>query len=137
MGAVSGPPLACAAVPSVRAIRGATTVEIDDVDHIADRVEAMVRAVLDRNDLTTDQLISVLFSATPDLHATFPATVARARIPELADVPLMNMAELDIDGALARCIRVMVHVSTDRDRRALQHVFLEGAVALRPDLARS
>ncbi len=111
--------------------------DVDEVDHIADRVEAMVRAVLARNELEPEELISLLFSATPDLHATFPATVARARIPELADVPLMNMAELDVAGALERCIRVMVHAHTDRPRTEIQHVFLEGAVALRPDLARS
>lgn len=122
---------------SVRAIRGATTVERDEVDHIADRVEAMVRALLERNALPAESLISMLFSATADLHATFPATVARARIPELADVPLMNMAELDVTGALPRCIRVMVHATTTHARRDVQHVFLEGAVALRPDLARS
>ncbi len=120
---------------SVRAIRGATTVERDEVDHIADRVEAMVRALLERNALPAESLISMLFSATTDLHATFPATVARARIPELADVPLMNMAELDVTGALPRCIRVMVHATTPHARRDVQHDFLEGAGALRPDLA--
>jgi chorismate mutase len=124
-------------VLSVRAVRGATTIDVDEVEHIADRVEAMVRSMLDRNGLGTEQLISMLFSATPDVRAAFPATVARARIPELADVPLMNMAELDIEGAMPWCIRVMAHVATDRPRSAVQHVFLEGAAALRPDLARS
>ncbi|MEZ5234772.1 MAG: chorismate mutase [Acidimicrobiales bacterium] len=122
---------------SVRAVRGATTIDRDEVDHIADRVEAMVRAILDRNGLQADQLISLLFSATGDIHATFPATVARARIPELAEVPLMNMAELDIVGALPRCVRVMVHCCTEQARGAIEHVYLEGAVALRPDLATS
>jgi len=103
---------------------------------MADRVEAMMRALLDRNGLQSDQLISLLFTATGDIHATFPATVARARIPELADVPLMNAGELDIAGALPMCIRVMVHAHTDRPRPAIEHVYLEGAVALRPDLAR-
>ena len=120
---------------SVRAIRGATTFDLDEVEHIADRVEALVRTLLDRNELQSDQLISLLFSATADLRTTFPATVARARIPALADVPLMNMAELDITGALPRCIRVMVHACTERARDDVHHVFLEGAVALRPDLA--
>jgi chorismate mutase len=120
---------------AVRALRGATTVDVDDVDHIADRVEAMVRALLDRNGLAPADLISLLFTATPDIRATFPATGARARIPELADVPLMNAAELDVVGALPRCIRVMVHALTERSRAEVRHVFLEGAVALRPDLA--
>ncbi len=122
---------------NVRAIRGATTVDHDEPEHIADRVEAMIRTLLDRNQLASDSLISLLFSATSDIHATFPATVARARVPALADVPLMNMAELDITGALPRCIRVMVHATTPVAREDVQHVFLEGAVVLRPDLARS
>ena len=97
----------------------------------------MLRALLERNGLTTEDLVSLLFSATPDVRSTFPATVARARMPELGEVPLMNMAELDIDGALANCIRVMAHVETDRTRAQMVHVFLEGAAALRPDLAGS
>lgn len=122
-------------MPAVRALRGATTVDTDEPAHIADRVEALVREILLRNNLSTDDLISMLFSATPDLVSIFPATVARARLPELADVPLMNAAELDITGALGRCIRVMAHAHTDTPRSQIQHVFLEGAVALRPDLA--
>lgn len=96
-----------------------------------------MRTLLERNQLDNGSLISVLFSATNDIHATFPATAARARVPELADVPLMNMAELDVTGALPRCIRVMVHASTTAARSDVHHVFLEGAVVLRPDLARS
>jgi chorismate mutase len=122
-------------VPTVRAVRGATTIDVDDADHIADRVEAMLREMLDRNGLTCGDLVSLLFSATPDVRATFPATAARARLPELAEVPLMNMAELDIAGALPRCIRVMAHVECDLPRAAVHHVFLEGAAALRPDLS--
>jgi chorismate mutase len=119
----------------VRALRGATTIDADDPVHIADRVEALLRAVLERNGLETDDLISILFSATPDIRSAFPAAGARARIPALADVPLMNVCELDIEGALARCIRVMVHASCEKPRAEINHVFLEGAIVLRPDLA--
>ena len=122
-------------MPVVRALRGATTIDIDEPAHIADRVEALVRTMLERNGLTTDDLISMLFNATADVHSTFPATAARARIPELADVPLMNTTELDVTGALQRCIRVMAHANTDVPRADVRHVFLEGAVVLRPDLA--
>lgn len=94
----------------------------------------MLRTLLDRNGLTTDDLISLLFSATPDLRSAFPATTARARLPELADVPLMNVAELDVAGALPRCIRVMAYAHTAKPRAEIVHVFLEGATALRPDL---
>ena len=122
---------------SVRAIRGATTVDLDEFEHLADRVEAMMRALITLNDLDPDQLISVLFSATTDSHAAFPATVARARIAELAGVPLLDMAELEINGALPMCVRVMVHATTSRARSEIVHVYLEGAAALRPDVARS
>jgi chorismate mutase len=122
-------------MPVVRALRGATTIDVDEPAHIADRVEALVRAMLQRNRLSTEDLISLLFSATSDVHSTFPATAARARIPELADVPLMNASELDVNGALQRCIRVMAHAHTDTPRAEVEHVFLEGAIVLRPDLA--
>lgn len=122
-------------MPNVRAVRGATTIDVDEATHIADRVEVMLRAMLDRNGLTCDHLVSVLFSATLDVQSAFPATAARERLPELATVPLMNMAELDIVGALPRCIRVMAHVECDLARAEIHHVFLEGAATLRPDLA--
>lgn len=120
---------------AVRALRGATTIDADEPAHIADRVEALLRAVLDRNGLSTDDLISIFFSATGDIHSAFPAAGARQRIPSLADVPLMNVCELDIEGSLERCIRVMVHAYCDLPRAEVDHVFLEGAIVLRPDLA--
>jgi chorismate mutase len=122
-------------MPDVRALRGATTIDVDDPEHIADRVEALLQAVFERNGISTDDLISILFSATADVRSCFPAAGARARIPALADVPLMNMAELDIVGALPRCIRVMVHAHTELPRAEVSHVFLEGATVLRPDLS--
>jgi len=120
--------------PVVRALRGATTVDEDEPDHIGERVTALLRELFERNGLDQDDLVSILFSATPDLHSTFPATVARRSLG-LGDVPLMNCQELDVEGALPRCIRVMAHVHTERPRAELQHVFLEGATVLRPDLA--
>ncbi|MPY93765.1 MAG: chorismate mutase [Acidimicrobiia bacterium] len=118
----------------VRALRGATTIEEDVPEHIGERVAALVEAMFERNGLGPDDVVSMLFSATPDIHSTFPATVARLALG-LEDVPLMNCQELDIAGALPRCIRVMAHVHTERARRDLRHVFLEGASVLRPDLA--
>lgn len=120
--------------PVVRALRGATTIDEDVPAHIGERVGALLETLFERNGLVQDDLVSLLFSATPDVRSAFPATMARAALG-LEDVPLMNCQELDIDGALPRCIRVMAHVHTERPRTELQHVFLEGAAVLRPDLA--
>jgi chorismate mutase len=120
--------------PVVRALRGATTIDEDTPEHIAARVGALLEAMFARNDVEYDDLISIVFNATDDVRSTFPATGARAALPDLGDVPLMNCRELDVDGALPRCIRVMAHLYTERARTDLRHVFLEGAIVLRPDL---
>jgi chorismate mutase len=85
-----------------------------------------------RNDLTTDDVISVLFTATGDIRSMFPATAARG--VGLGDVPLICARELDVDGGTPRCIRVLMHLTTERDRDQLHHVYLEGARGLRDDL---
>lgn len=116
----------------VRALRGATTVESDTTDAIDEAVVELVAALFDRNELDHDDLISVLFTATDDLHAKFPA--ASARLYGLGDVPLICARELDVTGATPRCIRVMIHLETDRSRADLHHVYLRDAVGLRDDL---
>jgi len=118
---------------AVRALRGATTLDEDTTEQMQVRVKALLVAMFERNGLVPDDVISAVFTATPDLRSAFPATAARAA--GLDDVPLPGAQELDVDGALERCVRVMLHVETDRARTELQHVFLEGAVRLRPDLA--
>ena len=117
---------------AVRALRGATTVEEDTTAQISQRVKELVTVMLDRNGVDKDELISILFTATDDIHAMFPATAARE--VGLGDVPLICARELDITGATARCIRVMMHVNTDKGRDELHHVYLEGAKGLRDDL---
>ena len=117
---------------SVRAIRGATTVDEDTVEQVADRVQALLTQMLSRNDVAHDDLVSILFTATGDIHSVFPATMARPL--GLGDVPLMCARELDIVGAVPRCIRVMLHFTTARSRSELHHVYLEGAGNLRDDL---
>jgi len=111
-------------------LRGATTVDEDTVAAINDRVQTLVAAMLDRNGVDKDDLISIVFTATDDIHAMFPAAAARAL--GLGDVPLLCARELDITGAQPLCIRVMMHIETRRP--ALHHVYLEGARALRDDL---
>jgi chorismate mutase len=117
---------------AVRALRGATTVDVDTEEHITERVVALLEALFERNGLHHDDLISILFTATDDIHSTFPATAARKF--GLGDVPLICARELDITGGTPRCIRVMVHLCTERSRAELRHVYLEGAGGLRDDL---
>jgi chorismate mutase len=117
---------------SVRAVRGATTVDDDTAQAITERVVALLRQILDRNELVEEDLISILFTATEDIVSTFPATAARSM--GLGAVPLICARELSIVGSVPRCIRVMLHVSTERRRDEIHHVYLEGAQGLRDDL---
>jgi chorismate mutase len=117
---------------AIRALRGATTIDEDTPEDIDERVLALFEALFDRNDLQHDDLISVVLTATPDIHSQFPATSARKF--GLGDVPLLCAQELDIVGAMPRCIRVLVHLSTERTRAELHHVYLEGTQSLRDDL---
>ena len=120
-------------MPAVlRALRGATTVDRDEAVHVHERVIALLEQMCERNDVDHDDIVSILFTATDDLHATFPA--AGARKMGLGDVPLMCARELDVAGGTPRCIRVLMHLTTDRSRADLRHVYLEGAVGLRDDL---
>ena len=118
--------------PAVRALRGATTLDVDDKDHLSERVINLLDALFERNGLHHDDLISVLFTATDDIHSAFPAEAARKF--GLGDVPLICARELDIDGGTPRCIRVMIHLQSRLPRTALHHVYLEGARNLRDDL---
>ena len=117
---------------AVRALRGATTIEVDETEHLFERVIALLEALFERNGLDHDDLISVLFTATDDIHSAFPALAARKF--GLGDVPLMCARELDIEGGTPMCVRVMIHFATDKSRDALHHVYLEGARGLRDDL---
>ncbi len=118
--------------PTVRAIRGATTVDRDTSEEIGERVVTLLRQILDRNGLVEDDLISILFTATEDIVSTFPATAARSM--GLGAVPLICARELSVVGSVPRCIRVMLHVTTGRPRDEIHHVYLEGAQGLRDDL---
>jgi chorismate mutase len=117
---------------SVRAVRGATTVDEDTAPAITERVVALLGQILERNGLEEDDIISILFTATDDIVSTFPATAARSM--GLGAVPLICARELAIVGSVPRCIRVMLHVNTERSRHDIHHVYLEGAHGLRDDL---
>ena len=118
---------------TVRAIRGAIQLDTDDRDAILEGTAELVAAVMSRNDLTTDDVISVLFTVTPDLTAEFPALAARK--VGFHAVPMMCATEIPVPGAMPRVVRLMAHVDTDRPRSEIQHVVLGGAAALRLDIA--
>src|SRR5437868_11621915 len=117
----------------VRAIRGAIQVDADERDAIIAGTTELVAEVMARNGLTTDDVISVLFTSTPDLTAEFPALAARKI--GFHEVPLMCAAEIAVPGAMPRVVRLMAHIETDQPRSAIQHVYLRGAAALRLDIA--
>jgi chorismate mutase len=118
---------------AVRAIRGATQVDADERDQVLAATRELVSAVLERNELVSEDLISILFTATPDLVSEFPALAAREL--GLGDVPLMCATEIAVPHALPRVLRLMAHVETPRSRAEVQHVYLRGAVSLRRDIA--
>lgn len=117
---------------AVRAVRGAIQVDSDTRDDILEGTAELVKAVLDRNGLASDDIISIVFTATPDLTAEFPAYAAR--LLGLTDVPLMCASEIAVPGAMPRTLRLLAHVETERPRADLRHVYLRGAAALRTDL---
>ncbi|MFH8612443.1 chorismate mutase [Streptomyces sp. NPDC018029] len=120
---------------AVRAVRGAVQLERDEAGHMGEQVSALLTALLERNGLTGDDLISIWFTATPDLHSDFPAAAARGLGIGLSDVPLICAQELDVEGAMPRVVRVLAHIDTDRPRSEITHVYLGAAAALRKDIA--
>ena len=117
---------------AVRAIRGAIQIDENDRDAVLEGASELVRATLDRNQLTTEDLISIVFTATPDLTAEFPAYAAR--LMGMTDVPLLCATEIAVPGAMPRVLRLLAHVETDARRDQLHHPYLRGAAALRRDL---
>ena len=115
----------------LRALRGATTVDHNEADAILAATEELVRAVLERNALQTDDLVSCIFTCTADLDAEFPAVAARRL--GLDGVPLLCAREIDVPGAVPRVIRLLVHCYRP-EAAAPQHVYLRDAGALRRDL---
>ncbi|MDQ1691729.1 MAG: chorismate mutase [Pseudonocardiales bacterium] len=117
---------------AVRAIRGAIQVAENTRDEVLDGATELVLEVMRRNGVSADDLISILFTATPDLTAEFPAYAARQL--GLTDVPLMCASEIAVPGAMPRTLRLLAHVETARPRSDVRHVYLRGAAALRTDL---
>jgi chorismate mutase len=118
---------------AVRAVRGAIQVAADDRAEILAGTAELVTEVMTRNELSTDDVISVIFTATSDLTAEFPALAARKL--GFQEVPLLCAAEIGVPGAMPRVVRLMMHIETGKPRAEIQHVYLRGAAALRLDIA--
>ena len=117
---------------TVRGLRGATTVDADTAAQVTERSQELMREIMARNELVEDDIVSVLFTATPDVTSIFPATAIREI--GFGAVPLLCAAEIAVPDAMPLCIRVLLHVHTTRSRDEMHHVYLHGAQVLRDDL---
>ena len=117
----------------VRAIRGAITVPENTKEAILGGTKELLLEILKRNDIKTDDLISIIFTMTNDLNAVFPAVAAREI--GLTDVPLMCTNEIAVPGSLNNCVRILLHFNTEKTNNDLVHIYLKGASVLRPDLS--
>ncbi|MEN9714941.1 MAG: hypothetical protein RJA35_408, partial [Actinomycetota bacterium] len=118
---------------ALRAIRGAIQLDRDDREHLLKSTAELLTKILHANDIDNSQLVSILFTATPDITSEFPAVAAREL--GLGDVPLMCFVEMNVERALPLIIRIMVMADLDIARSEVQHVYLRGATALRQDIA--
>lgn len=115
------------------AIRGATTCDEDTKEEVAKVTQELLSEMINRNSLELDNIVSVLFTATCDIHSEFPATAARS-LEGFSEIPVMCAQELDIVGSMPMCIRVMMHIDANKTRKEVKHVFLGNAKNLRKDL---
>jgi chorismate mutase len=119
-------------VSKVRGIRGATTVESNEKEEIIEATRELLEAICRENAFARDDIASAFFTVTPDLTATFPAEAARKYL-EWTTVPMLCATEIPVTGSLPTCIRILIHVNTDKEQDEIQHVYLRRALALRPD----
>ncbi len=116
----------------VRGIRGATTVASNSREEILAATHELLSRIVEANEVQPDLIASIVFSTTPDLNAEFPAVAAREQ--GYTHVALSCVHEMNVPGSLARCLRILMHVNTDRSLDEIKHIYLHGARALRRDL---
>lgn len=118
---------------AVRGIRGATSVETDAAGDILAATRELLHELLKANSINEfDEIVSAIFTTSPDLTSTFPAEAARAI--GMKQVPLLCASEIAVPGSLPRCIRVLLHINTDLPQSQITHVYLREAKKLRPDM---
>ncbi len=116
----------------VRAARGAICVAEDAAEAVLSATERLLYAMLDRNGVAGDEMVSVFFTATQDLRSAFPAEAARRM--GLGRVPLLCAQEIPVEGSMPRVVRVLMHFHSDRSQADVAHVYLDGAESLRDDI---
>jgi chorismate mutase len=117
-----------------RGIRGAITVKENNEAEILHATERLLNKIIEDNELEAEQVASAFISVTDDITEAFPARALRS-LDGWSYVPVMCMKEITVRSSLKKCIRVMLHVNTTKSQQEIKHVYLEGAVSLRPDLA--
>lgn len=117
----------------MRGLRGAITIEENTAEAIFAATQQVVREMIQQNNVDPEDIGAAIFSATEDITAAFPASGAR-KLPGFDSVPLFDARQMDVEGAMERCIRVLLLVDTPLKQREIKHVFLGKAAALRPDL---
>jgi chorismate mutase len=117
---------------TMRAVRGAIAVERDDPEIVLAATGRLLRALLERNGVAVDDIVSVFFTATADLRSVFPAEAARRM--GLGTVPLMCAQEIPVTGSMARVVRILLHFHSERGQAEVVPAYLEGAESLRDDL---
>ena len=116
----------------VRAARGAIVAPGGAAEDVLGATEKLLSTVLERNAIATDDLVSILFTATDDLVSAFPAEAARRM--GLGTVPLLCAREIPVQGSMRSVVRLLLHFHTDRSLGEVEHVYLDGAESLRDDL---
>lgn len=117
----------------IRGIRGATTVQHDEEKEIIVAVESLLAEMIQKNEIHPDKVASVFVSVTKELQSTFPSKALR-NLDGWKYVPVVCMQEIPVEGSLPFCIRIMLHLNTDKTQQEIEHVYQGEAVALRPDL---
>ena len=117
-----------------RGIRGATTVEHNEREEILAATKELLELLISRNELRAEDVASIIFTVTEDLDAEFPALAARQL--GWTEVALLCAREIPVPNSLGKCIRVLLHVNTTHSAAEVQHVYLRGAVTLRPSMSK-
>ena len=116
----------------VRGVRGATTSDSNSREDILLAAHDLITGIIDANEIVVDDVASILFSTTADLNAEFPAVAARNL--GFTNTALECLVEMNVPGSLARCIRVLMHVNSDKQQKEIRHIYLKNAKSLRADL---
>lgn len=116
----------------LRGLRGAITADNNIASDIVQETTLLLKEMMNRNDIEEEDIVSIIFSATDDLNAEFPA--AAARTLGFKNTPLLCTKEIAVPGSITKCIRILMHFYTNKNAQELKHVYLKGAKRLRTDL---